>query len=137
MLSRGSWWLSRAFGRLVCLPPVKKNRWCCAKVDEEKCFLTQNLLFLHPFDCLVLEKSPTLAIRGLNVGDVMSFVHRSPFVGHYLLQGVMDSCLLSLVWLVFLEVQNYQICRSVGLFLSCNGYSVDLEYKCGFIDITL
>ena len=99
--------------------------------------MKKNLLFLHPFDCLVIEKSPTLTIRGLNVDDVMSFVYRAPFVDHYRLQGVMDSCLLSLVWSAFPEVQTYRVCRSVCLFLSCHGYSVDLEFKGGFIDITL
>jgi hypothetical protein len=34
------------------------------------------------------------------------------------------------VWLAFLEVPSYRICRYVCLFLSCHGYSVDLEYNC-------
>ncbi len=57
--------------------------------------MVEDLLFLHPTDCLVIEESPTFDVLGLNVGDVMSFGHRAPFVYHYRLEDVMVSCLLS------------------------------------------
>ncbi len=97
----------------------------------------EDLLFLHPFDCLVIEEGPAFAVRGLNVDNVMSFAHRSPFVDHYRLKAVMGSRLLSPEWLAFLKVQGLRIRRSVGHFLSFHGYPVDLEDECGFVAISL
>ena len=97
----------------------------------------EDLLFLHPTDCLVIEESPTFAVRGLNVGDVMSFAHRAPFVYHYRLEDVMVSCLLSFEWLAFLKVQGRRIRHFAGHFLSFHGYSIDLEDEGVFIAISL
>ena len=123
--------------QLVCPALAEESRWWLTRVDEEGCSLVEYLLFLHPTDCLVIEESPISTVRGLDVDDIVSFVHRAPFVYHNCLEGVMGACFLSFGWLAFLKVQGHWICHVAGHFLSFQGYSVDLEDEGVFITISL
>ncbi len=76
-------WDDRVGSPLICVTTTEESRGWLATVDEEGCFLGEDLLFLHPFDCLVIEEGPAFVMRGLNVDNVMSFAHRAPFVDHY------------------------------------------------------
>jgi hypothetical protein len=73
----------------------------------------------------------------LDIGNVVSFVHRAPFVYHYRLEDVIVSCLLPFGWLALLKVQGRRIRHFAGHFLSFPGYSVDLEDEDVFIAIPL
>jgi hypothetical protein len=119
---RGVRWVDPVRGQLVCLSLAEEGRWWLTRVDEEGCFLAEDLLLLHPFDCLVVEEIPTLAVRRLDIGNVVSFVHRAPFVYHYRLEDVIVSCLLPFGWLALLKVQGRRVRHFAGHFLSFPGY---------------
>ncbi len=59
-------------------------------------------LFLHPTDCLVIEESPITAVLGLDVDDIVSFVHRAPCMYHHRFQEVMGACFFVL-WMTVIS----------------------------------